>query len=214
MQILRRFDSIGVISISQRQRLTFSSYLGDYSVAASYFHQLAPFYAKDHWGSIEMSMLNMYAECLKHMGRNEEYIQVGLKMVTKLVREKEAPFIIQPNDGPKPLSLLNLISASRSLIEPISVAMNQYFRNITVDPHLHYFKDHDGFQLQLRLRNCTLEAIEAHQIQVQIIGMEEEHHSELWLTVEGLRVLEPGIVTILLGIKVCKTPLGIWIHQC
>lgn len=156
----------------------------------------------------------MYAECLKHMSHNEEYIQVGLKIVAKLVREKEAHFIIQPNDGPKPLSLLNLISASRSLIEPISVSMNQYFRNITVDPHLHYFKDHDGFQLQLRLRNCTLEAIEVQQIQVQIISMEEEHHSELCLTVEGLHILEPGIATILVGTKVCEKPLGIWIHHC
>lgn len=178
--------------------------MGDYGVAASYFHQLAPFYAKDDWASLEMSMLNMYAECLKNMSRDEEYIQVGLKIVAKLVRENEAPFFIQPTDGPEPLSISKLIHASRSLGKPISISMNSYFRSIAVDPYLHHCKDHDGFQLQLRLCNCTLEAVEAQQIQVQIISTEEEHHSELWLTAEGSHVLEPGIVTILLGTKVCK----------
>lgn len=209
MQILQRFDSISVISICPKQQLTSSSHRGDYSVAASYFHQLAPFYAKDDWGSLEMSMLKMYAECLKNMSRDEEYIQVGLKIVAKLVCKKEAPVSIQPIDGPKTLSLSDLISASRSLGEPISVSLNRYFRNVVVEPYLHHSTDHDGFHLQLRLCNCTLEAVEAQQIQVQIISIEEEHHSELWLTPEGFHVLEPGMVTILLGTKVCKKLLDI-----
>ncbi|MCJ1467387.1 hypothetical protein MMC07_006011 [Pseudocyphellaria aurata] len=175
---------------------------GDYSVAASYFHQLTPYYAKDDWRCLETSMLNMYAECLKNMSRIEEYIHVGLKLVAKLVHEKEAPFSIRPNNRSKPLSLNILISASKSLRRPISVSMNKYFRNITVDPYLHHCKDHDGFQLQLRLRNCTLETIEAEQIQAQIVSMEDEHRSELWLTAEGFHVLEPGVVDILLGTKV------------
>lgn len=178
--------------------------MGDYSVAASYFHQLAPYYAKDDWRCLEMSMLNMYAECLENMSRVEDYIQVGLKIVAKLVHENEAPFSIQPNIGPKPSSLNFLISASKSLEEPISVSMNKYFRNITVDPYLHHCKDHDGFQLQLRLRNCTLEAVEAQQIQVQIVSIEEEHRSELWLTAEGFHILESGVADILLGTKVCN----------
>lgn len=184
--------------------------MGDYSVAASYFHQLAPFYAKDDWGSLEMNTLIMYAECLKNMRRDEEYIQVGLKIIAKLVRGNEAPFSIQLNDGPKPLSFSKLISASRTLGEPISVSMNKYFHNIAVDPYLHHCKDHDGFQLQLRLRNCTLEAVEAQQVQVQIISIEEENHSELWLTAEGFHILEPGMVIILLETKVCKKLLGIF----
>lgn len=159
-------------------------------------------------------MLNMYAECLKNMSLDEEYIQVGLKLVAKVVRGKEAPFTIQPSDGPKQVSLKNLISASRSLGEPISVSMDQYFCNIEVDPYLHHCKDHDGFQLQLRLCNCTSEAIGAQHIQIQIISVEEEHRSELWLTAERFHVLEPGMVTVLLGTKVCKKALDSLINHC
>lgn len=181
--------------------------MGDYSAAASYFHQLAPFYAKDDWGVLEMSMLIMYAQCLKIIRHDEEYIRVGLKMIAKLVHESQSPVTVRPNAVLKPLNLSDLISASRSLGESVTVPMDRYFRDITVDPCPRHYNDHDGFQLQVKLWNDTLEAVETQQIEVQISNIEEETHSELWLTSEYPTVLEPGIVTILVGTHVRNKPL-------
>ena len=188
--------------------LTLASHMGDYQTAASYFHQLAPFYAKDDWDSLEMSMLNMYAQCLKNIGRHEEYIRVGLKMVAKLSRQRRSLLSVLPNAAHKPLSLSDLISTSRSLKEPITVPLDKYFRDITVDPYPRHYDDHDGFQLQLKLWNATLGAFKAQQVRVQISSIEEEIHSEIWLTSEKIHVLEPGIAAILIGTKVCNKPSG------
>lgn len=182
------------------------SQMGDYSAAASYFHQLAPYYAKDDWDPLEMSMLNMYAQCLKKISHDEEYVRIGLKMVAKLVRQSRSPLRVQPIAAYKSLSLSDLISTSKSLGEPITVPLEKYFRDITVDPYPRHYDDHDGFQLQLRLWNGTIGAIEAQQIQVQISNIEEDVHSETWLTSENFHILEPGVVTILLGTKVCNKP--------
>lgn len=180
--------------------------MGDYNAAASYFHQLAPFYAKDDWDSLEMSMLRMYAQCLQKTNRDEEYIRVGLKIVAKVVRENKSLFRVQPNIASKALGFADLILASRSLGEPISVSIDNYFGDISLDPYPKHYNDHDGFQLQLRLRNRTSQALEAEQIRVQIVSSEEDQQSNLWLAADGMHILAPGAATILVGTKVDLSP--------
>lgn len=180
--------------------------MGDYNAAVSYFHQLAPFYAKDDWSSLEMSMLRMYAQCLQKTNRNEEYVRVGLKIVAKVVRESEIFFKFQPDIASKALGLSDLVVASRSLGEPIPVSIDNYFGDISLDPYPQHYNDHDGFQLQLRLRNRTSQALEAEQIRVQIVSLEEDHQSNLWLAAEGVHFLPPGAATIPVGTKVDLSP--------
>lgn len=182
--------------------------MGDYNAAVSYFHQLAPFYAKDDWSSLEMSMLRMYAQCLQKTNRDEEYVRVGLKIVAKVVRESNSLFKVQPNNVSKALGLSDLIFASRSLGEPISVSIDNYFGDISLDPYPQHYNDQDGFQLQLRLRNRTSQAVEAEQIRVQIVSLEEDQQSNLWLAAESVHVLAPGVATILVGTKVDLGPSG------
>lgn len=180
--------------------------MGDYSAAVSYFHKLAPFYAKDDWSNLEMSMLRMYAQCLQKTNRDEEYVRVGLKIVAKVVRESKNLFKVQQNIVSKALGLSDLIFASRSLGEPISVSIDNYFGDISLDPYPQHYKDHDGFRLQLRLRNRTSQSLEAEQIRVQIVSLEDHHQSSLWLAAEGVHILAPGAATILVGTKVDLIP--------
>src|SRR6266536_6553729 len=65
-------------------------FLQDYGAAASYFYRMTPFYGEGGWTQVELSMLVMYAECLKELQRKEEYVRVVLKLLSKAAMiEKE-----------------------------------------------------------------------------------------------------------------------------
>ncbi len=147
-------------------------------------------------------MLNMYAQCLKKRNRHEDYIRVGLKIVAKPVLEGPAYFNIHSYGAPKSLSLSDLINASKLLKEPFAASIDKYFDDISIDPYPRHYNDHDGFRLQLRLRNRTLQAVKAQEIRVRITSLEDEHQADLWLAAEGVHLLKPGEATIVLGTKV------------
>ena len=182
--------------------LRFTSHLGDYATAASYFAQLAHLYAQDSWTRLELNMLNMYARCLQHMNQNEEYIQIGLKIVAKLTLEHTPKF---PGMlGKNVSSLTNLISASAAIKHRLTVPMGDYFGSISVDPHIHPYEDHDGFCLRLVLANLTSDAVKAQEVRVKLVPVDEDHQPELWLDATNVTFGSQGTVSISVGTKVCK----------
>lgn len=182
--------------------LRFISYLGDYATAASYFAQLAHLYAQDGWAHLELSMLNMYANCLKHMNQNEDYIRVGLKIVAKITREHTPKF---PGTlETKTPSLTDLVSASVAITHQLTVPMGDYFGNINMDPHIRLYEDHDGFCLQLVLTNLTSDVIEAQEVRVKLVPINEDHQTELWLVAINITFRSRSIVSISVGTNVCK----------
>lgn len=181
--------------------LTANSYLEDYAAAASYFHQLAPFYAKNDWSHLETSVLETYAQCLKQLDRNMEYINIALQILAKTVqRHRTIPQhrTLERASG----HLGDLIAASESLDDHISVPMDSYFRDIGLEPFLRHYESHDGFQLLLRFQNLMPETFEAHKIRVRITTVEKEPRYEIWLATEGVQKLEPGSARVLLGSNV------------
>ena len=59
------------------------SHQGDYATAATYFHRMTSFFAETGWHSIESSVLAIYAKCLKHLNRKEEYVRILLRLLSK-----------------------------------------------------------------------------------------------------------------------------------
>ena len=173
--------------------------LEDYVAAASYFHQLAPFYAKNGWGRLEMSVLEMYAQCLKHLGRNEEYIDIAFRILAKTVQQSRTlPYQnVEDTSG----HLGSLIVASKSLSKHVSIPMDAYFKDIRLDPYLHHHENHDGFQLSLQFRSLLPESLQAQKICVRLVTIEEPPY-DIWLATGGVESLGPGSVKVLLNSKV------------
>lgn len=186
------------------------SHLGDYATAASYFAQLAHLYAQDGWTRLELDMLNMYAYCIKQMNRHEEYIQISLKIVAKL-NLQHTPQLLETFGG-KTSSLTDLISASAALTHRLTVPMGDYFGSISVDPYIRLYEDHDGFCLHLLLANLTSDAIKAHEVQVKLIPVDEDHQAELWLVTTDVTLRSQGAVSITVGTKVCDNLHFVEIH--
>ena len=195
------------------------SQLKDYSMAASYFRQLAPFYAKDDWSNLEMVMLDMYTQCLKNLRRIEDYVRIALRTLAKAVRstsrattESRTGSIEQPRAwhtlSSTTVCLKDVIAASVSLDQPVSVPMDQYFDNIRLDTHILHSLDHGGFTLNLQLRNLIPEDMEAVTVRARLISVGEEQRSELWLAAECVQVVKPGMARITLRSNVRRDTLS------
>ena len=195
--------------------LTTHSQLKQYDVAASHFRQLAPFYAKDEWSNLEIVMLNMYAECLSHLQRTEDYVRVASRALAKVVQNQlgatgeprtGSAGMLSTEQNPiyTTVSLKDIIAASDSLEQPVSVPMDQYFDHVVLDKYLRHFTEHDGFALFLKFRSLLHRSLEADSVRVRLISAGEEQRSELWLTVDGPQIIRAGHNKIKLRSKVSR----------
>ena len=178
-------------------------YLGDYSAAASYFRQLAPFYAKGEWTDLELPMLHSYSRCLKHLDRKEEYVNIVLKLLAKQVHqlrtEDSAETSLSALAGQKPdytkTLFKDIVAVSDSVQQSFSVPIERYFSGMLLKPQLIHRHDHDGFSMQLQLRNLV-ESFQPKEVKIRLINVGENQRSELWLWNTEPPVLSPGLVTM------------------
>lgn len=171
-------------------------------------------------------MLDLYAQCIHHMERNEDYVRIGLKVLAKTIRSKAA-IKQQPQETLTKLanihqprqcamgSLSGILSASKSLKELVSLPMDTYFDPIDMGMYVRHSPDDDGFQFPLVLRSLLPESFLAESVRVQILSVEEDQRSELWLHANGQNI-EPGTSSIWLGSNVswfCSTPYATVAHN-
>ena len=193
--------------------LTTHSQFKEYDTAASYFRQLAPFYAKDEWSNLEIVMLSMYADCLSRLQRTEDYVHVASRALAKMVqkslgatgesRKGSADLLsTAQNPGYSTVSLKDIMAASTSLRQPVSVPMDQYFDHVRLDKYIQHFSDRDGFALLLKFRSLLPESLEAQSVRVRLTSAGEEPRSELWLAVTSPQIIKAGYNQIKLRSKV------------
>lgn len=164
-------------------------------------------------------MLDLYAQCLHHSERNEDYVRTGLRILAKTIRSNTAIPQQPQTDSVKPEKfrrppqsgtgvLSNILSASKLLKEQLPLPMDIYFDRIDVGTYVRHSHDDDGFQFPLMLRSLLPESFLAESVRVQIVSVEEDQRSELWLHANGQKI-EPGTSRIWLRSNVsrlCSTP--------
>ncbi|PYH81481.1 TMEM1 family protein [Aspergillus uvarum CBS 121591] len=165
--------------------------LSDYGAAASYFHQLTPFYGNKHWAVLEGVMLEMYARCLKELERSEEYVRTILRLLAKFAawtesnlssRQKtlDASHIFAEN------ALVSeyvdeLFRASGALNKEVFAPMTDFFGDLKVQPTIIHYGDKDGFQLQLALRFLLGKRIEINSLKLRLVSALGPQSNEHWL---------------------------------
>ncbi|KAL8728240.1 MAG: hypothetical protein Q9166_005543 [cf. Caloplaca sp. 2 TL-2023] len=173
----------------------------DYSSAASYFHQLASFYYKNDWTRLEIPMLDLFAQCLKHLDRKQDFCRTGLQILAKTTSRRG--LIYTPAASKSQQStidvrhyLLDVINASRGLERPLSAPLHQHFDDVYLVPYIRHFDKRDGFQMSLRLRNLTLAAVDTPEIRVKLVSIDEDQRCDMWLNTEVSVVLQPGLCDV------------------
>ncbi|EQL37603.1 TMEM1 family protein [Blastomyces dermatitidis ER-3] len=171
---------------------------GDYATAASFFHQMAPFYASCRWGVLEGVMLELYGRCLKHLGRKDDYVRVLLKLlgnyagVAQSGRKTGAPqgkrisSAAPSSFSPVARTLASsyvddLFEVSQSLPTEFSVPLNEFFGGIDISPTIHHFEDKDGILVELSLRFLLGSSIDVDNVKMRLVNSAGVHNSEIWL---------------------------------
>ncbi|KAL6236941.1 hypothetical protein BDW75DRAFT_205222 [Aspergillus navahoensis] len=181
----------------------------DYGAAASYFHQIAPFYGNKRWNILEGIMLEMYARCLKELGRNEEYVRMMVRLLAKYAAHTQSRLSTRQKtlDAPSIFTEETLLSeyveelfrAAGELQKEVSAPLTDFFGDLNVKPGILHYKDRDGFQLQLYLRFLLGKRIDVDSIKIRLVGANASaQSSECWIETSTKATIKSSPTRILI----------------
>ena len=161
---------------------------------------------KDDWSDLGLLSLDLYVQCLRHLERNADYVRIGMITLAKRVQGNAALQQVSPIEsvkladirqasGSTASCLTSILSTSQLLKEQISLSMDGYFDRIDMGMYVRHSNEDDAFEFPLVLRSLLPESFLADSMQVQILSVEEDQRSELWLHAND-RSIEPGMCKI------------------
>ncbi|KAL4873736.1 hypothetical protein BDV12DRAFT_159510 [Aspergillus spectabilis] len=180
----------------------------DYGAAASYFHQIAPFYGNKCWTVLEGVMLEMYARCLKELDRHEEYVRMIVRLLAKYASHTQSQLSSRQKtlDASSIFAEETLVSdfveelfrASGALQKDISAPLTDFFGDLCVKPVILHYKDRDGFQLQLYLRFLLGKQIDVDSIKIRLVSANTSaQSSEHWIETSTKTTIKSSSTRIL-----------------
>lgn len=177
-------------------------YLEDYSAAASYFLRTTPFYGESGWSLLELSMLVMYSKCLRELKRNDVYVRVMLKLLSKAAnsekdRIEERGSIKVSQKTAKEYAenevfkgfLPDFLAAAKSFDKEVKHSLQNFFTHIEVEGTPAYDDDQDSFSLTLVLRSVLADPLPVDKAFLRIITTGGR---EMWLESSEKLELRPG----------------------
>ena len=202
-------------------------HLGEYAEAASYFYQSIPFYGEGGWNLLELSMLVVYAKCLKQLKRVDEYVNKALRQLLCKAAAKERERVARKSQMSKRRSaesgevavpaawapikgfLADMLEISRSLEKVVRIPLMNFFCDAEVEGQPVFDEGQDSFSVVLKMRSLLVEEFEADSISMRIstgsssgaamVGAVASGSREIWLQTKGKVILKPGWNKILLG---------------
>lgn len=154
---------------------------GDVKGAVDNLDNLTKFYASEHWGSLETSLLIIQAKCLKQLERKQDYLKVLLKLLSKSAGQEREKFETRPGTaGPRirndedeflPVEgyVREVVALGREVETELSVDMNLFFSDVKVDQYPRSLEETDGFVLTLSMRYLLKEEIDIDGIKVKLV---------------------------------------------
>lgn len=178
-------------------------YLKDYAAAASYFLRTTPFYGESGWSLLELSMLVMYSTCLRELKKNDDYVRVVLKLLSKAANsEKEK---IQEKSriklGPREDTeyaeseafkgfLPDFLVAAKSFNKEVKHSLLNFFTDIELEGTPIYDDGRDRFCLTLKLRSVLADPLPIDKAMMRIVAAGGSR--EMWLEQTDNLELTPG----------------------
>ncbi|QSZ29198.1 hypothetical protein DSL72_003709 [Monilinia vaccinii-corymbosi] len=180
-------------------------HLGDYAAAASYFYRITPLYGDSSWTQVEISLLVMYAKCLRELSRNDEYVKVVLKLLARVAMMEKEKLIRKSafkigristfDEGYAILSdtyLDELLQITQTLSRDIHVPLQDYFSKIEVDGTPQYHPGQDSFGLNLQLQYLLKEDLSIDKARVRVIQLMGGPGREIWLETNNTAIFKKG----------------------
>ena len=160
--------------------------------AAAYFRQLGPYYAKDQWSELELVIYDMYAQSLEYLGKHEEFVEVGLKIVARLANILQPSSSIQRDHSSligilaRKAYLSRVVSTSKALHECVPVSLDNYSGSISLSRYIKHESGKDSFYLRLDIDHILMEGFHADEVRCKLVWEDADANDELWLTAQNV----------------------------
>ena len=182
-------------------------HLGEFAEASFYFYRVIPFYGESGWSLLELSMLVMYARCLKELGRLEDYVNKALRQLLckAAVAERDrrrqrskvrlsiasATTTQYPEVSAISGFLADLLQVSASLEKDVRIPLTNLFCDLGLDGPPFYDDDQDSFSLFFDLHSLLVDEFEASSVSLRI-SSPAGGSKEIWLQTKGPVTIRPG----------------------
>ncbi|KAL2134452.1 hypothetical protein VTI74DRAFT_164 [Chaetomium olivicolor] len=178
-------------------------HLGEYRDAAFYFYRVIPFFGEAGWSLLELSMLVMYARCLKALGKVEEYVGKAVRQLLckaaaaerERLKEKSRVRLGKIGEGGKwPEKevikgfLTDLLEVSRGLEKDVRIPLASLFCGMGLGGPPLYDDGQDSFSLFLDMHSLLVDEFEATAVSVRMSSVDRE----IWLQTKGPVTIRPG----------------------
>ncbi|KAG8411237.1 hypothetical protein J3459_016451 [Metarhizium acridum] len=175
----------------------------EYKAATSYFEQATPFFAKNGWSLLELSLLVMYCQCLSELGSNDHYVHVAMTLLIKSCaaerenRERKPAAVALPKmpileHSPIKQVAAKLFSLTLNLSSEVKVPLSKFFMDVELEGTPVYHDRKDGFSLRIQLRSLLPEKLTLDSAKLRITCTDEGSRRDINLEVDGKIVLSPG----------------------
>ncbi|KAJ5082629.1 hypothetical protein N7532_011672 [Penicillium argentinense] len=181
---------------------------GDYEAAASYFHQMAPFYGSKLWVVLEGTMLELYSRCLKELKRNEDYVRMMLKLLAKFAAYSQSKLSLRQKSSAAPISIVqqeqlsgyvaDLFKGVSDLQKDVTASLLDFFADLQVDPAVRLYDDKDGFQIQLSLRYLLGPQVDIDSVKVRLVSASASQNTEHWIEGSANFTIKSSMTKILI----------------
>ncbi|KAK1969730.1 hypothetical protein LY78DRAFT_690380 [Colletotrichum sublineola] len=186
-------------------------HLGEYGPAASFFYMTTPFFGENSWSLLELSMLVMYSRCLKELQRKDEFVRVGLKLLTKaaaaenekLQRRKPLHLgalseVQYPDKSAIAGFLDDVLSVAKTLSNEVRVPLGHLFTQVEVVGPPEYHNGRDCFSLTVKLYSLLMDDLSLEKATIRLSRTTPGGAKEVWLHTSEPNTLRPGVNKLLL----------------
>ncbi|KAL0938287.1 tmem1 family protein [Colletotrichum truncatum] len=181
-------------------------HLGEYGPAASFFYMTTPFFGENNWSLLELSMLVMYSHCLRELQRKDEFVRVGLKLLTKaaaaenerLIRKTSLAVgphqeVAYPEKSAISGFLNELLSVAATLSNEVKVPLQQLFTQVEVVGTPDYHEGKDRFSLTITLRSLLVDELSVEKATLRLTRTIPGGTKEVRLHTTETSILKPGV---------------------
>ncbi|KAF9870654.1 tmem1 family protein [Colletotrichum karsti] len=179
---------------------------GEFSPAASFFYMTTPFFGENSWSLLELSMLVMYSQCLRELQRKDEFVRVGLKLLTKaaaaenerLLQKKTLSIghrqeVEYPSKSAISGFLDELLSVAATLSNEVRVPLNHMFTQVEVVGTPEYHDGKDRFSLTITLRSLLVDELKVEKGTLRLTRTIPGGTKEVSLQTSETSILKPGV---------------------
>ncbi|OAQ71337.1 TMEM1 family protein [Pochonia chlamydosporia 170] len=182
-------------------------HMKEYKAATRDFERATPFFGRNGWSLLELSLLIMYCRCLSELRSNDRFVDVALTLLIKSCaaereRREQRPVLgkVQKpnvhNDSPVREVAAKLFALASEPSSPVKVTLASFVMDVSLEGTPVYHDGKDGCSLNISLRSLLPEKLPVDSAKLRLTCIDGGPCRDINLETKGDVILTPGRNTI------------------